>query len=135
MVLGIIGEVTAVRRRFSRLEHYLHNAPDICYDFSTSVDRFFCGDVVQLVRTLACHAGGREFKSRRLRQQIHALYVVHIRRVFYLLNGWIKTPSYVPDDNVSIPVNILPQMGVAPEYLGMLRAQCFSTDFCCIIYR
>jgi len=60
--------------------------------------------------------------------------VVHIRRVFYLLNGSIKTTSYAPDDNVRIPVNILPQMGVDPEYLGMLRAQCFSTDFCCIIY-
>ncbi len=41
MVLGIIGEVTTVRRRFSRLENYLHNAPDICYDFPTSVDCFF----------------------------------------------------------------------------------------------
>ena len=26
-----------------------------------------CGAVVQLVRTPACHAGGREFKSRPLR--------------------------------------------------------------------
>jgi hypothetical protein len=30
----------------------------------------FSGDVVQLVRTPACHAGGREFEPRRPRQFI-----------------------------------------------------------------
>ena len=31
---------------------------------------FRCGAVVQLVRIPACHAGGREFESRPLRQNI-----------------------------------------------------------------
>jgi hypothetical protein len=33
-----------------------------------SDDRQLCGGVVQLVRTPACHAGGRELESRRSRQ-------------------------------------------------------------------
>jgi hypothetical protein len=38
-----------------------------------------CGGVVQLVRTLACHAGGREFESRRSRQFFKNL-PIYVRR-------------------------------------------------------
>ncbi len=42
-----------------------------------------CGGVVQLVRTPACHAGGRGFESRRSRQFFEAApYLVSTRHHF-----------------------------------------------------
>ena len=48
----------------------------------------FYGAVVQLVRTPACHAGGREFESRRPRQIYHlvrALQFFNFRRLCTVL--------------------------------------------------
>ena len=40
------------------------------------------GGVVQLVRTPACHAGGREFESRRSRHNIKGLQILSVSPFF-----------------------------------------------------
>src|SRR5437773_4160013 len=65
-----------------------------------------CGGVVQLVRTPACHAGGRGFESRRSRQFFEAApYLVSTRHHFDLFR---VLPVIHPQSLTKLPTSRLP---------------------------
>src|SRR3546814_15773527 len=76
-----------------------------------------CGAVVQLVRIPGCHAGGRGFESRPLRQRIQRAYSVFAVSPFHFLTlifwqGVHTNPLYF---------SAMPQMATTFRYITKLQ--------------
>src|SRR2546428_12955487 len=70
-----------------------------------------CGDVVQLVRTPACHAGGRGFESRRSRQTFDP----NSYRLLSKLHGSITFRIADQPPNIISSYNFEPKLTAKPQ--------------------
>lgn len=73
---------------------------------------FKCGVVVELVTTLACHAGGRGFKSHPSRHFVFFLFLSFISLISYQTNIFASTQSKLITSNQNSPTEIVI---IAPE--------------------